>query len=676
MDLDKELLGVDIKENYIRQLDTALLGVLLKDKSSGENIIWATDMYAWRGYGFRPRDHITVQAITGRRGNVIKPRIQKSKKEQKERIKKKGEVFTPSWICNEMTSGFDDWFGRSNVFNTPDGLTWHKAEDKITFPEGKTWQDYVRLRVLEITCGEAPFLVSRYDTVTGEWIDVNSRIGLLDRKLRVVNENVSNEDEWVKYAFEAYQSTYGFEWQGDSLLIARENLLFTFIDYFVDKFGVFPKKEYLLPLATVIAWNIFQLDALKYVIPYSCEPILSGQISLFDSQELVVCPGCKCEDNAKHIGIYAVVKNWRSKTTFRFYDLLGGNKMKFDFVIGNPPYQDDTVGEQKTYAPPIYNVFLEGAYTLSDKVEMIHPARFLFNAGSTPKQWNEKMLNDKHLKVCAYFAKSSTVFPNTDIKGGVAITYRDTTKDFGAIGIYSAYPELNSIKQKVAQYGFESFSNIVFTSTAYRLTDTLHQEHPEAISQLSNGHLYDMSTNIFVRLPQVFFDEKPNDGEEYVQIYGLGENQRERVYKYIKRRYVKPFKNLDAYKIFIPKANSSGAIGEVLSTPVIGQPVIGQPVIGHTATFISIGAFTVEGEAKACLKYVKSKFARTMLGILKITQDNPPEKWKYVPMQDFTSNSDIDWSQSVAEIDVQLYRKYGLDEKEISFIETHVKEMI
>lgn len=674
MDFSEAQNSIDIKENYIMCLDDRLLKVLLKDKSTGNNIIWATDMYLWRGLEFAPKEPMDVKSITGRRGNVIKPRIEKSQKEQKERIKKKGEVFTPSWICNQMTSGFDGWFERDNVFNTPKGVTWEKSDENISFPEGKSWQDYIRLRVLEITCGEAPFLTSRYDTVTGKWIEVNNRIGLLDRKLRVVSENVSGEDDWVKYAFEAYQSTYGYEWQGDSLLIARENLLFTFIDFFIDKFGVFPRKEYLLSLANILAWNIFQMDGLKYVVPYSCEGQTLGQMTVFDVGEQIACQGCMGGDNSKHVGIYCKVKNWRAKTTFDFYRITTGEiNMKFDFIIGNPPYQDNTIGDNKTFAPQIYNTFLDCAYSLSDKVEMIHPARFLFNAGSTPKQWNEKMLQDEHLKVLAYYAKSADVFPTTEIKGGVAITYRDATKDFGAIEIYSAYQELNSIKQKVIDSGCKSFSEIVFTRTAYRLTDTLHKEHPEAISQLSNGHPYDMSTNIFVRLPQVFFDVRPNDGEDYIQIYGLIDNKR--VYKFIKRKYVKPFKNLDTYKIFIPKSNGSGAIGEVLSTPVIGQPVIGQPVIGHTETFISIGSFDSEFEAKACFKYVKSKFARTMLGVLKITQDNPPEKWKYVPMQDFTSSSDIDWSQSVAKIDAQLYKKYGLDDSEIAFIESHVKEM-
>ena len=108
---------------------------------------------------------------------------------------------------------------------------------------------------------------------------------------------------------------------------------------------------------------------------------------------------------------------------------------------------------------------------------------------------------------------------------------------------------------------------------------------------------------------------------------------------------------------------------------MLSTPLIGEPLIGGTESFISIGCFETYNEAEALLKYVKTKFARTLLGILKITQHVTPEKWKYVPLQDFTPSSDIDWSKSIHEIDLQLYRKYGLDEKEIEFIETHVKEM-
>ncbi len=675
MDFKEAQNSIDIKENYIMYLDDRLLRVLLKDKSSDGNIIWATDMYAWRGSGFHERDEMTLQAITGRRGNVIKPRIEKSKKEQKERIKKKGEVFTPSWICNLMASGFDVWFERENVFNVPDGETWHKTQEPITFPEGKTWRDYVRMKVLEITCGEAPFLASRYDTVTGKWIDVNSRVGLLDRKLRVINENVSDEDDWIKYAFEAYQSTYGFEWQGDSLLIARENLLFTFIDYYADKFDKFPAKDILLSLANVIAWNIFQMDGLKFVVPYSCEPKIGEQLSLFDEEQSSreSCLGCLSGDNSKHIGIYSIIKNWRAKTTCRFYDLSGGNKMKFDFIIGNPPYQGDVEeSENKTFMPSVYNLFMDMAYELSDRVELVHPARFLFNAGQTPKTWNQKMLSDPNLKILYFEPDSSKIFPNTDIKGGVVISYHDKTKNFGAIQTFTSFPELNSILIKVNSNNDNgSLMNIVYAQNRFNL-ENLYFKYPQYKSIIgSDGRDKRFRNNIFEKIP-LFTDEKVNEDDLHV----LGITNNKRVWKYFPIEFVDlEHENLLKWKVMVPSANGSGAIGEVMSTPLCGTPLCGTPLCGYTQSFIGIGAFETESEANNCLKYIKSKFARTMLGILKITQHNAAPTWRYVPLQDFTSSSDIDWKQSVAEIDVQLYKKYGLDENEISFIESHVKEM-
>lgn len=343
--------------------------------------------------------------------------------------------------------------------------------------------------------------------------------------------------------------------------------------------------------------------------------------------------------------------------------------MKFDFVIGNPPYQEETIGDNKGFAPPVYNKFLDAACDVAEKVEMIHPARFLFNAGSTPKAWNKKMLEDEHFKIMEYEADSSKIFANTDIKGGIAISYHDATKKYAAIEVFTQYKELNTILHKVIQdAAFISFSNIVITRTAYRLTDKMHEEHKEALSQLSSGHAYDMSTNIFERLPQIFYDEKPDDGLEYIKI--LGREKNERVYKYIKRVYVNDVVNLDKYKIFIPKANGIGAFGEVISSPVIQGKGI-----GHTETFLSIGIFEDMQEVQNAYKYIKCKFVRALLGVLKTTQDITPDKWANVPMQDFTDKSDIDWSVSVSNIDKQLYKKYGLSEEEIAFIENNVKEM-
>lgn len=319
---------VDIKENLIKKLDDSLLSVLLKDHSSGKNIIWATDNYEIKGAGYESYSPITVKAITGRHGNVIKPRVGKSKKEQLHRVKDKAEVFTPSWICNRQNNLIDDeWFGRKNVFNVENDRSWQTVNEKIIFPQGKTWRDYVKSNRMEISCGEAPYICSRYDTVSGLWIDLKDRIGILDRKIRVVNENTESEEEWLKWVKEAYKSTYGFEWQGDSLLIARENLLYTFIDYYEGRFNISPNTQMLTEIAKIISWNIFQMDGLKFVIPNSCKPIPKLMPSIFDiidgtEETLEECEGCKKNDPYKHFGIYAKIMDWNEKRSLRFVDLL------------------------------------------------------------------------------------------------------------------------------------------------------------------------------------------------------------------------------------------------------------------------------------------------------------------------------------------------------------------
>jgi hypothetical protein len=258
------------------------------------------------------------------------------------------------------------------------------------------------------------------------------------------------------------------------------------------------------------------------------------------------------------------------------------------------------------------------------------------------------MLSDPHFKVLHYSAKSSDVFTNTDIKGGVAITYRDATNNFGAIEHFIVFDELRSILKKVQATSPTSFSTIIFASESYKFSDTMHSENPTIEKLLSAGHKYDFKTSVLEALDgKIFFDSKPEDGAEYVQILGLIKAKRAK--KWIKRSYIRVPENFSSYKVFVPAANGSGALGETIATPVIGQPVI-----GHTQTFISIGNFKTKNEAEACLKYIKSKFCRTMLGILKITQHNPAPKWKFVPLQNFFKTSDIDWTKSCSEIDQQL----------------------
>lgn len=345
---------------------------------------------------------------------------------------------------------------------------------------------------------------------------------------------------------------------------------------------------------------------------------------------------------------------------------MGEKKFKFDVVIGNPPYQEEGKGDNAR-AEPIYHHFISQAYKVSSIAEFITPGRFLFNAGQTPKKWNKQMLNDEHITVTFYEQKSSKVFANTDIKGGVVVTLRDDKRKKGPIGVFTPFEELNSIVKKVWNDGEqESLMTVISSRGTYRFTEKMFQDFPNAKNVMGKGSGNMIVSNSFDRLPDVLHKNRKENTNYKI----LGRYNGKREYRFISKDYVLSNEYINKYNVFVPEANGTGAIGEVLSTPLIGEHLI-----GHTDTFISIGMFDNPYEAENCLKYVKSNFARTMLGVLKVTQHNPRSTWKYVPLQDFTANSDIDWTKSIPEIDCQLYKKYNLSSEEINFIETHVKEM-
>lgn len=343
---------VDTSETWLWEAYPDAFRKLLIDHSTKKNIIWATDSYEEFGEGYRFADEITPEKIIREHGQLIRPRALKDRDEQIRRVKDKAEVFTPSWICNAQNNLIDEaWFGRANVFNEEitleDGShTWIPAEGKIEFSEekGKTWKDYVRDMRLEITCGEAPYLVSRYDAVSGEPIsDLKMRIGLLDRKLRVVSENTDNSGDWIDWAKTALECTYGYEWQGDNLLLAREALMLTVLDYYRAKFGKEMPKQSIPGLAYIISWNLFQMDGLKYVIPCSCDSVTPEDAckrisemrmeneskekgnSLFSADEIpiaefkvpisengyAICEACR-SGKGDHIGIPVKIRDWKA----------------------------------------------------------------------------------------------------------------------------------------------------------------------------------------------------------------------------------------------------------------------------------------------------------------------------------------------------------------------------
>lgn len=342
---------------------------------------------------------------------------------------------------------------------------------------------------------------------------------------------------------------------------------------------------------------------------------------------------------------------------------------KFDVVIGNPPYQDDLIGDNGTKSPPIYHLFMDAAFEISKRTVLVTPARFLSNAGQTPKSWNQKVLSDEHLSVALFESSSSAIFPGTDIDGGIVVTYRDATRVIGPIGSYSHVP--GTVKSLVDAVTAQSPSSIAATITEHPCTwnPCVFTDHPELRKRIPASSGLRLKTNTFERMDEVCLKTAPNDGSSYVQILGLASRKREM--RWVRRDYLVIPEVVDKFKVIIASADGAA----VKSGRVVGVPSVAEPGTGFTQTFMSIGRFDTEAEAKACAKYVKTKFARAMLGVLKTTQHNSAIKWKYVPLQDFTPGSDIDWSKSISRIDQQLYSKYGLGAEEIAFIEAQIKPM-
>lgn len=625
------------KDSQSLREDESLINILLKDYTTNKNIKWGTDSYKEYGSGFYNNQEITQELITGWYDGFVRPRAEKDIIIQQNRQRNKAEVFTPSWVIKLQVE---------TVLNEMKTLT---------------LEEFINTKWLEITCGEAPYMANRYDMSNGEMIPLEERTGFIDIKFNRINEENLTDKEWESLAIKIYQSSYGYEYQGDSLLLARENLLLTFIDYYFYKFGKFPDEKLTLKISKIISRNVFQMNGLTYEIPYSVDIIEENgvQLNLFEEIEV----------KEKEVPKYAKIKLWDENKNIKLKDIEEGNysDMKFDVVIGNPPYQLERVG---TRDKQIYPYFMDSSYRIGTKSILITPARFLFNAGDTPKAWNEKMLSDDHLTVKYYESFSAKVFKNTDIKGGVTVTYRDRNKKFGAIKTFIPIKELKSINDKVwLNNNVSSLSSIAYSAASYRLSKKMHSDNPDAKKILSKGNENQIVNNIFNKLPDIFFDSKPNDDKNYIQILGRLPHKG-RIYKWILNNYVGTPNNFNKYKVFLPASNGSGNLGERLSSPIIAKPGT-----GHTQTFMSFGSFETFFESESLLKYLKTKFVRTLLSILKVTQHNPVGIWSIVPIQDFTTDSDIDWTNSVVEIDQQLYRKYNLNEEEIEFIENNVKEM-
>lgn len=626
---------IDFDEERLYHQNPKILELLLKDRTTNKNIRWATDNYI--NQGFLPQDEMLIQDII--QNNIISPRVSKSSTIQRERTRDKAEVFTPSWLVKCQIDEI-----------------WNNYSDELKLQS--TW--------LEIACGEAPYIVSRYDVTTGEYIKCPNRIGFLDRKLQLIHNNNISEEEWFRQTLKFYKQTYGYEFQGDSLLIARENLLKSFIEYYEYKFEESPSISQLLKIAEIISFNIVQADGLTRKVPFSEVAIIPRMVplSLFDDYE------------EEKEAVDVTFKNWENQKEIKMKD-LGETSMKFDVVIGNPPYQLNDNGQredgrQNASATAIYPYFIEEAEKISNIQSMITPARYLYGAGKGIKSLHKKMLNDDCIQSLTIFNDARLVFGKAvSFKGGAAYFIRNNSYhgkamittiddqrntetairylDENHIGVFIQSKYLSSILNKVQKKSDKSFSILVSSGKPYGLR-TFFLTNPE-----KNGK------------PNELYDEPQSDG---LAIYGLINNKR--AIKYVSKSYPIDVneKQIKKFKVHVPKASGSGKFGEVITNPFITKP---NEIV--TETFINIGPFNDEITSNNVLSYIKTKFFRALLSIKKTTQDISKGKFEYIPLQDFTENSDIDWNQSISEIDKQLYKKYNLSKDEIEFIEENVKEM-
>ena len=299
---------INIQDDIIRLNSMGVLDKLLVDKTTQKNIMWATDAYSEHGPKFERNEHIESYMLVGDNVGIIKTRARKEFEQQSKRTRQRAEVFTPLWICKLMNNYADEqWFDRKDVFDK-DGI----PTEKVFFANNQSWKDYVDSKRLEITCGEAPYLVSRYDVSTGELIPINKRIGILDRKIRVITENTTTYEEWINWVIRAYQSSYGYEFQGDNLLIARVNLIMTFFESVEAFWNTQPTIKEINTIVNIIAWNLWQMDGLTGTIPFKKAQESYRQLDMFS---LMGFEEKKTEDDSQPL---CRIFDWRSNKSITY----------------------------------------------------------------------------------------------------------------------------------------------------------------------------------------------------------------------------------------------------------------------------------------------------------------------------------------------------------------------
>ena len=633
----------------------AVLDTLLKDRSTGKNIIWATDPpEELQTVMYEPvtdKSQITTQQLGLTHYEVVLPRMMKQTDTQQQRTRKKGEVFSPAWVCNKMNNALDaDWFRGLGAGESAGQFTvelpqgWQTVETPVQFPVcgGKTpaWVRYVQSRRLEVTCGEAPFLASRYDAATGEMIPVARRIGILDRKLRVVSENAATEDEWRKYATHAVQSTYGYEYQGDNLLLARVNLLLTYAEHLQARWQRKPTKEELQAIANIISWNLWQMDGLHLSVPGGKPQPETEQLDLFSmfgaAEPQPPTVSCK-------------VKNWRkgSHGTAQNFETIqeGSTSMKFDYVIGNPPYQISDGGAGVS-ATPIYNRFIEAIKTTHPgAICLIIPAKW-YSGGKGLDKFREKMLGDRHISALVDYSNSLDVFPNVDVAGGVC--YFVWKEAYNGKCKYTNY---RNGKATTAYRDLNEFQTFIRYPVASEIVKKVKEDRELALDKVvSSRKPFGLATTA-----------KPMKTGDITLRYNGGRGPYKRTEIRVGAEMI------DQWKIIISRltAEHAGQPAKDGKYRVLSTMELLKPGEICSETYLVAGAFDSKEEATNYMDYLKTQFVRFLILQIAMTQQLSKASFAFVPCQDFTRK----WT------DKQLFEKYGLSSEEVNYIQGMIKEM-
>lgn len=718
----KNLNPADVQENQLLELHKDLLAELLKDRSTGKNILWATDDYCELGAGYGAQDEILPELITGEHGRVIMPRAVKTKAAQTSRTRNMAEVFTPTWICNKMNNLADAaWFGRSGIFNVENGIERTNVEAKIIFPNSRqkgagSWTAYLAAKRLEITCGEAPYLASRYDAATGEALPLERRVGLLDRKLRVVNERTRNlrdkgraQKRWLQLAKLALQSVYGFEWQGDNVLLARENILCSAMDYFAAKFGEPLPQAWLPQLARIISWNIWQMDGLKGVVPNSChdyrtlrkpvEPSMfdkrnfsasalkrSAGFCEVDENELQKCQGCLKDNVDWHNGTYCKIKNWSTGKVFHFKDLLGrqGSEadmekdFKFDVVIGNPPYQSEStdITPVSNNQKPVRNIFQyfqqEADAIASDITCLIYPGgRWIHRFGKGLQDFGLAQINDETLEKIIFYPLANEIFDRVQIADGISIVVKEKSKtgnsfeyEFRQGNVCKSITVKNpgenllplnpadikiceKIDDFVSKNNLSYLHNSILPRSLFKIESNFVEENPDKVKPYNLNEVYDKDKYI-----KLFTNDK------------AGKMGRATWYLAERDVITSNTEFISQWQVVVSSANAGGQKRDNQIEIVDDNSAFGR-------SRVALRSFSTKKEAENFFKYANTYLIKyTFL----MTDESLTSLGKRVPdiINYKADNGFIDFSKN---LDKQLYDLIALDEEDRAYIENKVKSI-